>query len=236
MTPSMEPIEILRNAVRCYGWSFRCTLLAAEPAIMRRGDRVRFRIVIRNNGFRIGTVYPIVTLAEPYDRSKIAFSSHANLDATQQRALRIVDIAPWSTKECSISWQVPADLKPSLYYLKCEVWNAPRAYADDDPIAHAWSYRFHETDWLPALEVIPGRSSDGAKMPKVFISYTASSEPHKEWVIALRNQLVRNGIDVILAETDLRSPMETNFFSGTGHKAVGCCDLGLLQHLCSKSQ
>ena len=55
-------------------------------------------------------------------------------------------------------------------------------------------------------------------MPKVFISYTASSEPHKEWVIALRNQLVRNGIDVILAETDLRSPMETNFFMEQGIK------------------
>jgi hypothetical protein len=213
----MGLIEAFRNVTRCYGWSFRCARCVAEPSIVRRGERVTIRIVVRNNGLRIGTIYPITTLAEPYDRSRVVFSSHENADAIQQRALRIVDIPPGLTKECSIDWRVPIDLKPSLYYLKCEIWNAPRAYADDDPIAHKRSYRFHESAWFPALEVTPGvHSKDEAIMPRVFISYAAFSDAHKEWVIALRNELVRHGIDVVLAETDLRSPMEITYFMEQG--------------------
>src|ERR1700704_3858154 len=100
----MGLMEALRNVSRCHGWSFRCAHCTVEPAIVRRGDRVRFRIVVRNNGLRLGTVYPIVTLAEPYDRAKVVFSSHEHTDETQQRALRLVDISPWSEKECSIGW------------------------------------------------------------------------------------------------------------------------------------
>ncbi len=209
----MRLIESLRNALNCYGWSFRCDRCVAEPSIVRRGEKVRFRIVIRNDGFRIGTVYPILTLTEPYDRGKVVFSTLESIGDTQRRALRVVDIPIFSTKECFVSWQIPADLAPSLYYLKCEIWNAPRAYADVDPIARAWTYRFHETDWIPALEVTPNAPSDASGTnPKAFISYAAFSEAHKEWVVALRNELVRNGIDVILAEIDLRSPMEITFF------------------------
>jgi hypothetical protein len=213
----MGLVEIVRNVSRCQGWSFRCSVCAAVPDTVRRGDHVRFRIAVRNNGLRIGTVYPVITLAETYDRTKVVFSSHAHSNEEQQRALRLVDIPPLGEKECSIDWRVPSDLKPMLYYLKCEVWNPPRLYADADPIASARTYRFHESAWLPALEVTPGSNVKGeAVMPKAFISYAAFSEAHKQWVTALRSQLVRNGIDVVLAETDLRSPMEITFFMEQG--------------------
>lgn len=169
--------------------------------------------------FGTGTAYPIVILAEPYDRSKVVFSSHDDLPQAQQRALRLVDVAPGVTKEGWIAWQVPTDLKPNPYYLKCEIWNPPHLYGGSDPIAAKWRYRFHSIDWIPALEIVPGTRATGGKLaPKVFISYAAFSENHREWVTALRNQLVRNGIDVILAETDLRSPMEITLFMEEGIK------------------
>ena len=40
--------------------------------------------------------------------------------------------------------------------------------------------------------------------PKCFISYSHDSEAHKEWVLNLATRLVRNGVDVILDQWDLR--------------------------------
>jgi hypothetical protein len=207
----MGTLGAIRNVIQCYGWSFRCDLCVAEPSVVRPGDSVGFRIVIQNNGLRLGTVYPIVVLAEPYDRTKIVFSSDEHLDSAQQRGLRIVDIPPFQRKQCSMEWKVPSDLKPSLYYLSCEIWNAPRAFADTDRIARAWSYRFNTSNWTAALEVVPRHGTVGGAR-KVFISYAAFSDAHREWVTALRNQLVRSGIDIVLAETDLHSPMEITLF------------------------
>ncbi|MFN4327648.1 MAG: toll/interleukin-1 receptor domain-containing protein [Limnobacter sp.] len=39
--------------------------------------------------------------------------------------------------------------------------------------------------------------------PKVFLSYSHDSEPHKDWVLALATRLVANGVDVILDQWDL---------------------------------
>jgi TIR domain len=39
--------------------------------------------------------------------------------------------------------------------------------------------------------------------PKVFISYSHDSEPHKDWVLRLATRLVANGVDVVLDQWDL---------------------------------
>ena len=37
-----------------------------------------------------------------------------------------------------------------------------------------------------------------------FISYSYDSKEHKEWVFALASRLMKNGVDVILDQRDLR--------------------------------
>ena len=40
--------------------------------------------------------------------------------------------------------------------------------------------------------------------PKVFISYSHDSELHKSWVENLAGRLVKNGVDVVFDQWDLR--------------------------------
>jgi len=40
--------------------------------------------------------------------------------------------------------------------------------------------------------------------PRVFISYSHDDQTHKEWVLKLSDRLVRNGVDVLLDQWDLR--------------------------------
>lgn len=40
--------------------------------------------------------------------------------------------------------------------------------------------------------------------PKCFISYSHDNEDHKKWVLNLATRLVKNGVDVILDQWDLR--------------------------------
>lgn len=47
---------------------------------------------------------------------------------------------------------------------------------------------------------------------KVFISYSWDSDLHKEWVLNLGNQLVKNGVDVFLDQFDLSLGMEMTHF------------------------
>ncbi len=46
----------------------------------------------------------------------------------------------------------------------------------------------------------------------IFISYSWDNEDHKEWVLNLANNLVKNGIDVILDQYDLSAGQEMTYF------------------------
>ncbi|WP_086652507.1 toll/interleukin-1 receptor domain-containing protein [Acetobacter malorum] len=50
------------------------------------------------------------------------------------------------------------------------------------------------------------------KTPKVFISYTWSSQEHKEWVKNLADELIENGIDIVLDQYDLHEGDDMNHF------------------------
>jgi hypothetical protein len=171
-----------------------------------------FAATITNDGLRIGTVYPIFLLAGPYNRSTILFSSDRDLDETERRALRTVDVSRRHSMRCILRWQVPESLPPSQYYLKCQVWNPLRLYERSDRDARRGMYLFDESDWVPALEVVPPMAEMTRRQPRVFLSYATSSEEHRNWVVDLRNQLIRHGIDAILAETDLHASMEITLF------------------------
>jgi len=52
--------------------------------------------------------------------------------------------------------------------------------------------------------------------PKVFISYSHDSSPHKEWVLRLASSLVANGIDVVLDQWDLVPGQDVAAFMANG--------------------
>lgn len=43
-----------------------------------------------------------------------------------------------------------------------------------------------------------------SQAPRAFVSYSHDNQPHKDWVLRLSDRLVRNGVDVILDQWDLR--------------------------------
>jgi TIR domain len=52
--------------------------------------------------------------------------------------------------------------------------------------------------------------------PKVFVSYSHDSEPHKDWVLKLATRLMANGVDVILDQWDLNLGGDLPRFMETG--------------------
>lgn len=68
--------------------------------------------------------------------------------------------------------------------------------------------RFDENFLTDIIHGIQGMTSN----PKVFISYTWTSEEHKEWVRDLADELIANGVDVILDQYDLREGDDINHF------------------------
>src|SRR5262245_42506525 len=66
--------------------------------------------------------------------------------------------------------------------------------------------------------------------PKAFISYAWTSEAHKEWVLALAERLVGDGVDVVLDQWDLQPGhdayvfMEQSVADPTVTKVIIVCD------------
>ena len=47
---------------------------------------------------------------------------------------------------------------------------------------------------------------------KAFISYSWDNDSHKDWVLNLANELMKNGVDVFLDQYDLSLGMEMTHF------------------------
>lgn len=72
-------------------------------------------------------------------------------------------------------------------------------------------YNFIEPD---KTILIQNKLEDSKKYipPKVFISYSWDDEPHKEWVLALANNLIKNGVDIILDRFELQGGANASYF------------------------
>ncbi len=71
------------------------------------------------------------------------------------------------------------------------------------------------TEGLNAVETDTSKSNsdESQKRPRVFVSYSWSSEEHKEWVISLATRLrTESGLDAILDRWNLRGGHDANFF------------------------
>jgi hypothetical protein len=73
-------------------------------------------------------------------------------------------------------------------------------------------------------------SSESNSVPKVFVSYSWSSELHQQWVLALAERLVSDGVDVVLDLWELREGqdkyafMERMVTDKTISKVLAICD------------
>ena len=60
----------------------------------------------------------------------------------------------------------------------------------------------------------------GTAPPKVFVSYSHDSEPHRDWVLTLATRLVKNGVDVLLDQWDLNLGSDLPRFMASGLSAA----------------
>jgi hypothetical protein len=51
-----------------------------------------------------------------------------------------------------------------------------------------------------------------AKPPKVFISYSWTSDEHQQWVLELATELRQSGVDIVLDKWDLREGQDAHAF------------------------
>lgn len=70
--------------------------------------------------------------------------------------------------------------------------------------------------------------------PKCFISYSHDNMAHKDWVLSLATRLVKNGVDVILDQWDVRLGSDLPFFMENGLTKVDrvicvCSDMYVLK-------
>ena len=70
--------------------------------------------------------------------------------------------------------------------------------------------------------------------PRVFVSYSHDTEPHKDWVLQLATRLVANGVDVILDQWDLTLGGDLPQIHGDGSDGRATRAGGMHRVLCEK--
>lgn len=207
----------LRNLVRAQRWSFKLEEVWASHGIASPGLGIAFNGRIKNDGFRVGTVYVTLEVAGTYDHNSAVFRSDDGDDSARIRA-RLVDIPPGKTAGFSIPWRVPAGVPAGVYDFRVQVWNPHRLYRQ------RWPYKFDDSGWLGAFEMLtdPPRpilvegGAEAASPPTVFISYSWDNVPHTDWVRRLAEELHKNGVRVVLDRWDLQPGEEIYHFMERG--------------------
>jgi hypothetical protein len=78
-------ITQLRNLIFCNRWSFRIISVRPSQGVANSGDLIHFIGTIKNDGFRLGSVYIRLTIADPYDQSDIIFDSDRDLGYSEKK-------------------------------------------------------------------------------------------------------------------------------------------------------
>lgn len=217
------------NIVTFRGWSFDIQSIQASRAVARCGQALSFEGVVRNDGLRVGTVYPIVQLANPYRRAKTLFDSDQDLKYEAKRPMVVSDIAPGCTGSFSIPWTVDPAFPTGFLYLRCQIWSPSRLYDPKSTPPFVASRRLlAQSRWKGGLEIMPAFEGDSTTTPagnefrpvpdhpSVFITYSWDSDDHKEWVLTLAEALVQRGVNVMLDQWHLQLGEETLHFMERG--------------------
>jgi hypothetical protein len=215
------------NLIRCPGWSFRLDGHDPSPAVARPGDRLTVRGSVVNNGFRVGSAYIIVLLADPYNHRRLTFSTHRDLAPTERQALRLVDVSPGERRAYSIQAILPHDIDPGVHDVQVQLWNPVKLYHNSRPLLGFFHH--HMFDWSPwrgCVEVVkltppphaqsgqPGEANE--QRSKAFISYSWDSAEHQRWVLDLAGELLRHGVTPIVDKYSLAPGEEITEFIERG--------------------
>lgn len=231
----MSILARLRNLVFCDAWSFRTTACEISPPVLRPGDEALVTGAILNDGLRLGTVYLVMLIANPYDHEELILDTHRDLPDEQKRSLRIVDIPRGEQVRFSMSWSVPTGAAPGVYDVSLQLWNPAKLFRSVSPFFRFHYHCFHQTPWRGVIEVVGyahGATEVGANAtsregvaPRVFISYSWDSPAHQKWVLDLADELIRHGIDVIVDKRNLYPGEEITEFIERGIRE---CDVFLM--------
>jgi hypothetical protein len=185
---------------------------------------------IINDGLRLGTAYVVVLIADPYNHNRIIFDSDRDLEEPFKRSLRIVDIPRLGESSFALTWSIPKQIESGVYDIKVQIWNPPKLFKKKTKQFHP--FLFHETSWSGLFEVAeelaPNENQRRAK-PKAFISYAWFTEAHQVWVQEFADELVKNGIEVVLDKRNLFPGEEITHFIERG---ISTCDFMIL--VCSE--
>ncbi|MFA5264190.1 MAG: toll/interleukin-1 receptor domain-containing protein [Opitutaceae bacterium] len=202
--------------------------------VIRPGESVDVAFEVTNDGLRVGSVYLTLRVASPYSRKTAAFDSHRSLAFNDRQSWRLMDMAPGQKATFLASWQTAKDLAPGAYYFDAAVWNIPTVMRPGNaPRLRYRDFCFSRLGLIPGIEVVDftGASSpDAGTMPmkkpiKAFISYSWDSDSHQEWVLALADELVKNGVHVIMDRRDLLAGEEITLFI---ERSISAADILIL--------
>lgn len=220
----------IKNWISCRGWSFKLASYSTSTRVAQPGQDILISGKILNVSFRLGTAYVVVRISDPYDHSRVVFNSDRDLDQPFRRSLRIVDIPSFKSERFALIWSIPKDIESSVYDIKIQIWNPPKLFKKHTKEFHP--YLFHETPWTGLLEIVDkpsGKNINQKAKPKVFISYSWFTESHQLWVQEFADELVKNGIEVILDKRSLFPGEEITYFIERG---ISTCDFMIL--ICSE--
>lgn len=220
----------IKNWFSCSGWSFNLTSYTVSTRVAEAGQDILISGKIFNDGLRLGTAYVVVLIADPYDHERIVFDSDRDLVKPFKRSLRIVDIPSFRSARFALTWSIPKDIESSVYDIKVQIWNPPKLFKKNTEQFHP--YLFHETSWSGVFEVaenVEHNQEVSRSKPKAFISYAWFTEEHQRWVQHLADELVKNGIEVVLDKRNLFPGEEITHFI---ERSISTCDFMIL--VCSE--
>jgi hypothetical protein len=187
----------IRNILFCKLHSFRIESFSKKNAIIRPGENVQITGSIKNNGLRIGTVYLIIKLADPYDHGNVICNTNYDFDEGRKQALRFVDIKPGKVVEFCCDIKLPKNIKRGVLDIRLELWTPDKLFTE--ALSKFNSYNFDKTKWSGMVEVV----DSGSSSYRVFVSYSWFSEIHRDWVRQLSEELLRHGISAVLDQKDI---------------------------------
>lgn len=201
------------NILATRGWSFRLGELQVSRSVIRQSDTVMISGVVVNESSRLGTVYMVVLIANPYRHNEPLFNSDRDLNAGERQRLRIVDIPGGQSVRFSTQWTVPNDTEPGVYDIRIQLWNPPKLFRARRWFVRYHHHRYHQSEWKGIIEVMAiqraseaegeAREPNVMRSPKVFISYSWDSLEHRTWVLQLADELIRHGMQVIIDKYSL---------------------------------
>lgn len=208
-------IRKVRNVILAKGWSFTLVSFGVSPRVCGQGESVEIYGCAKNDGFRLGTLYVQVLVANSYSTSNVLFDTNVNLPMGRRQHLRLVDLSPGDEKTFSINYKTSEEEANKHFDIRVKLWNPHKLFGGK------WPYIFYDTGWVGGFETI--ESENDKEAISLFISYSRDSADHIDWVHRLAQELRKFGFSVILDHKDLRPGEQITEFMEQGFQYCDFC-------------